>query len=262
MNVSTPAPEDRPLIFTDLDDTLFQTRRKIPADQHDGLVRAALPRDGDPDKISYMTVRQAGLIRWLCQSAEVIPVTARSADAFNRIDIGLDGWAVLANGAVILEPGGTPHQPWAERMAKTLAPARIALARLLDAGRAAADRQGLDMRSWIVSDSGLDIYVVFKLNAADRQDGHGLEALDFAAADIDLTGWVRHRNGNNLALIPPGTGKSMAVRYLLERLDPGRRRPAIAAGDSLSDLDFMGLADLALIPGNSQIADAYWPKTS
>lgn len=241
----------KPLVFTDLDDTLFQTRRKIPVAEAEGLTRAATAVDGNPDKSSWMTRRQAALLAWLTASTEVIPVTARSAASFGKLEIGLSGWAVISNGAVILEPGGQVHGPWAARVAAVLVPHREALGVLLEAGRVDAARHGLDMRSWIVEDGGLASYVVFKLNDPDT-DGADLQRLCFDGHD--LTGWVRHRNGNNLALIPPDSGKRPAVAYLRRHLDPDGTRLSLAAGDSLSDLDFMALADLQLVPAASQIA--------
>lgn len=251
---------DSPLIFADLDDTLFQTKRKVPADQVAGLIEAARARDDDPSKTSFMTARQQALTNWLLKTAELIPVTARSEEAYRRVQIPFASWAVVANGALILEPGGTPHAAWGARMADALAPARPHLLALLQAGRASAEVLSLDMRSWIVSEGDLDAYVVFKLNDPDRQDGQGLEKLDFGSTGLDLSGWVHHRNGNNLALIPPGLGKRHAVAYLLKQLDPDRTRPTLGAGDSSSDLDFMGLTDFAVIPRAAQAGTLLWQK--
>ena len=234
-----------PLVFADLDDTLFQTRRKI-ADPSD-LTTASLAGDGDPAKTSFMTPRQKALVDWLLASTELIPVTARSRAAFDRVQIGWQSWAILSNGAVILEPGGTPHAPWQAEIAARLAPHAPTLDRLLEEGRNSAQTHALDMRSWIVRDADLASYVVFKLNG--EPEGDALDHLTFTG----IEGWTRHRNGNNLALIPPGAGKAPALAYLLDHLAPGAR-PVLTAGDSLSDLGFMGLGDFALIPRASQIA--------
>ena len=62
----------RPVIFSDLDDTLFQTRRKM-VDELDltpfrtgALDRSLAPR-------SFMTEEQAMLVDWMLEHAELIP---------------------------------------------------------------------------------------------------------------------------------------------------------------------------------------------
>lgn len=232
----------KPLIFADLDDTLFQTRRKMDgADTHR---QAAVAANGDPRKSSFMTRQQSAMFDWLNSTAELIPVTARSGDAYSRVDLPFKSWAVISNGAVILEPDGQPHRPWADKITQTLAPLADTMQLILDAGRKAR----IDTRSWIVEEDGLATYVCFKLNDITPDSLHALENLA-----LPVTGWTRHFNSETLALIPPGSGKAAAVAYLHNLLNT-KNRPTLGFGDSLSDLSYMTSTDILMIPKRSQIA--------
>ena len=241
-------PDQKPLVFADLDDTLFQTRRKMngqPLHQ-----QAAVAGNGDPRKSSFMTARQLAMFNWLNASTELIPVTARSGDAFDRVDLPFGSWAIISNGAVILEPDGTRHAQWAGRMQDILQPLAATMDDILEQGRAAAVLPDLDDRSWIVTEGALPPYVVFKLNTVTEASLLGLEALP-----IPITGWTRHFNSETLALIPPGSGKAAAAEYLHRLLNPDDERPTLGFGDSLSDLSYMAQMDVLMIPSRSQIAD-------
>lgn len=233
-----------PVIFADLDDTLFQTRRKMHgADTHR---QAAVAANGDPRKSSFMTAQQSAMFDWLNSTTELVPVTARSVDAFTRVDLPFKSWAIVSNGAVILEPGGQPHAPWTDKMTRTLAPLAETMQTILDAGRGA----DIDTRSWIVQENGLATYVCFKLNDLTPESLHALENLT-----LPVTGWTRHFNSETLALIPPGSGKAAAVDYLHGLLNRDQKRPTLGFGDSLSDLSYMTSTDVLMIPTRSQIGD-------
>lgn len=242
-------PDLRPLAFADLDDTLFQTRRKMASTS--GATQAATAANGDPAKASFMAPAQAAMFQWLNATTDLIPVTARSAEAFSRVHLPFSSWAVVSNGALILEPGGRRHDPWHRDMAARLNPLQPMMPDILAQGREAARSIGLDIRSWLVEEQDLVTYVVFKLN--DRSAGANA-ALEVLNLGLPLDGWTRHFNAETLALIPPGSGKAPAVTYLMSQLNGDSDRPCLGIGDSLSDLEFMRMADVMLIPPQSQIA--------
>lgn len=245
----------RPIAFVDLDDTLFQTMRKCPPEEEPHLVLGAWATNGAH---SMMTRRQKALVDWLVATAETVPVTARSSEAYGRVAIPFAHGAVIANGAVILDADGRPNADWATVMARDLALHRPALEALLAMGRDAAREAGLDTRSWIVTEEigageGMSVYAVFKQN-----DGDGERLAEIARAldaTVDLAGWTVHHNGNNFAFLPPPLSKRRAVAFLIERLratDPAR--PVIGLGDSLTDLPFMLACDFWGAPSQSQLA--------
>ena len=110
----------RPLALVDLDDTLFQTEAKCPEGEGPHLALAARSGNG---RHSYATRVQASLFAWLSETADLVPVTARGTEAFSRVDLPFRCGAVLANGAVILRPDGTPDPEWRDHVAAGLAAA-------------------------------------------------------------------------------------------------------------------------------------------
>ena len=79
----------KPLALVDLDDNLFQTARKmVETPTH----IASRTESGGPS--GYMTEVQKQFITWLLKTADVIPVTARSIEAFSRVEIPFSGPAV------------------------------------------------------------------------------------------------------------------------------------------------------------------------
>ncbi|MFU7617224.1 hypothetical protein ACNAPE_28765, partial [Klebsiella pneumoniae] len=102
---------NKPVVFSDLDDTLFQTRRKMVDElalepfRTGALDRSLTPR-------SFMTEEQAMLVDWLLEHADLIPVTARGTEEISRVQIPFRSWAVTTHGAVILRPDGTPDSDW------------------------------------------------------------------------------------------------------------------------------------------------------
>ena len=110
----------KPYALMDLDDTLFQTQRKIAAWQlpMDGLVAATVDKQNAP--LSFLTPKQCHFFNWLSQSTELIPVTARDTTEIMRVKLPFDSWQVLTHGAVIIEPSGQICARWQRLMAGQL----------------------------------------------------------------------------------------------------------------------------------------------
>ncbi|WP_439544894.1 hypothetical protein [Sandarakinorhabdus sp.] len=250
----------RAIALVDLDDTLFQTRRKCPAElPFEVLTPMAFGADGQP--ISYATPRQMTLIRWLEETALVVPVTARSTAALLRTRLRFEH-AVSAHGAVILN--GFPERAddihnvrcsrWHAQMDAALAPFQPALITMETAILSHASAQGLRVRARIVSEDGLPLYLVIKHQEADGNDAE-LQAATGPARQSLPAGWTCHLNGNNVAFLPPGLGKAHAVAVVLEALRADHPDlPVIGMGDSHTDAGFMALCDFAMTPTGSQLA--------
>jgi len=235
-----------PVAFCDLDDSLFQTRPKCPEDEVEGLRLMSRLDDGSPS--GYATVRQQAFLAWL-RAGQIVPVTARGRSVLARVDIE-QAPAICANGGCIIDADGAIDRAWHDR--------------LVDEGRQAtpvgevhAEFTGglsADYRHWIVSEDGLDLYVVIKSNSGDAA---ALAALGARLGAALPPGWRMHANSNNLALLPGWLNKRHAVAYLIDRVraeNPGV--PLIGVGDSLSDAGFMDLCDFAVTPTNSQLWSA------
>jgi len=242
----------RRFVFVDLDDTLFQTRRKCP---HEPNPRAAaFLADGSAH--SFMTARQRSFWELWAGRGTLIPTTARNRDSLDRVELPFSSWRVLDHGGIILDAEGVPEPEWLARTAAGARDCLGALQDLLELAEALIGRERLAVRARIIEDFGLPLYLVAKYRD-DRADD--LERLQrelmapWVAARAD--GTRLHRNENNLAVIPAHLDKAFAVRYLIDRL----RREAgevttFGVGDSLSDAAFMAECDFAIIPRATQLS--------
>jgi hydroxymethylpyrimidine pyrophosphatase-like HAD family hydrolase len=238
------------IYLTDLDDTLFRSFHKHP--QGDALTRVTTATNGHH---GHMNPAQQGLLAALRATGAVIPVTARSTDAFSRVhlDFGTRR-AILANGAVILNAEGIADPDW---LAHTAHIGRGAEALLLDMSALIDAELGPAARSWIVEEYGAPVYFCVKMNTTGMEDVQSdiTAAAELLASRFDLSGLQQHANGNNLSFTPTGISKREACRHLIDSIRDGSGAPLIGIGDSLTDLPFMGLCDFIMTPSGSQIAD-------
>ncbi len=240
----------RAIAFVDLDDTLFQTLGKCPADiAHDRLTPLGFTKDGEA--LSYATPRQMRFLEWLAETTLLVPVTARSLDALRRVRIEYKA-AVCAHGGVILNDEGQVDAGWAMEIGAKAAAHVSELTRFTDAIVAEAQRIGVPINARVLTEDGMPLYVLAKHANADAA---ALNRVVDAAVPSLPPGWTDHRNGNNIALMPPYLGKRHAVARLLPVL---RARypdaPVLGIGDSITDAPFMAACDYAMLPTGSQLA--------
>ncbi|MEG3159468.1 hypothetical protein U1763_03030 [Sphingomonas sp. LB2R24] len=242
----------RAIAFVDLDDTLFQTLGKCPTDiAPERLTPLGFTRDGDP--LSYATPSQMRFLEWLSETTHLIPVTARSLDALRRVRVPFAA-AVCAHGGVILDDDSAVDPAWATEIAAHAARHSEDLSNFVSAIAAEADRTGTPINVRVLTEEDTPLYVLAKHATADAA---ALNRVVDAAVPKVPQGWTDHRNGNNIALMPPYLGKQHAVARLLPAL---RARfpdaPVIGIGDSRTDAPFMALCDYAMMPTKSQLSGA------
>lgn len=237
------------VVFSDLDDTLFQTARKMSSAAMAHAVQASEALNGSH---GFMTEAQVTLFGWL-ERAQIVPVTARGTEAFGRVRLTFARPAIVAMGAVILGRDG-PDVAWQARVAEGLAPHRAALDSLPDAAQAAASRIGARVRAWVVDEPGAGgVYAVVKVEPGTPEAALAEMAPVLAGSVAGQGNWCVHRNGNNLALVPPPVSKAAAVAFVLARMRAEGPVLAVGFGDSASDLDYMRLCDVWMTPAGSQI---------
>ncbi|MET1080364.1 MAG: trehalose phosphatase [Pseudomonas sp.] len=240
----------RPLVFVDLDDTLFQSARKM-ADEP----RHAASVDLQGAAIGFMRPVQKQFVEWLLTSADVVPVTARSVEAYLRVQLPFSQGAICAHGGAILGPDGSLEPTWHGQMSERLAGHQVSLPQLCAEVLALGETLGISLRGWVVEELGLANYVVIKHN---EDDDEVLARLLVAVRERNpLSGLYVHRNGNNLAFLPECLRKRTAVQEWIrrDRLAVGER-PLLGFGDSLSDLGFLGECDWWGTPSRGQLAAA------
>ena len=231
----------RRVLFLDLDDTLFHSRRKRPPSVGDEAV--AWASDGTPD--SFISPRQRAFFDWLSAGAEVVPTTGRNAAAYRRVGLPFDGWAICSFGGLILRPDGTSDPRWHQRIAPLAHAEASALEALVDVALAASGP--VPVRARVIQDDGLPLYVSVK-----TEDDAGLDSLAASLRAQLPPGWRVHVNARNLAVLPPFLGKEHAVRWFIET-EIGPDALVLGAGDSMSDAPFLAACDYALMPSPSQL---------
>ena len=253
----------KPYALMDLDDTLFQTQRKIdawdlPTSEPENLVCATVNKQGKP--LSFMSQRQAAFFNWLLTSTELIVVTARDRSEIKRVKLPFDSWQVLTHGAIILDRDGTLQTQWQQHMHSALAPLQDKLQQLsqLFANHSKNDNSQLVFTPHIDSfnnsadNEELTIYLAIKHAQKDHQALVELaKKLPTLIRDFEQDFYV-HVNANNLAILPHAVHKHHAVQFLLDQhLD--NQRPSFGFGDSLADLPFLQLLDWYGMPNHGQL---------
>ena len=243
----------KPLFLMDLDDTLLQTARKMPADMPRQV--AALDKHGQP--LSFTNPKQQAFIDWLLLCADVVPVTARSVDAFKRVQIPFKQGAICAHGAVILQANGELDKNWHALMQQRLNPYLSLLEDIQKNLVSIGQQLNLHLRTWLVEEQGLACYALAK------QSGHHDQVLadveQKLTQQFDLKDFYIHRNANNLAILPKVLHKQFAVEYWLQQDEKHHgQRPILGFGDSLSDMDFLKVCDWWATPKQGQLAHAVY----
>lgn len=228
-------------LFLDLDDSLFQTRRKNP----NGVIPAT--QTEDPTNVSYMTRAQQLLFELFSKAPQtrMIPVTARDFRQYHktflsqREDIST---SVLYFGGAILH-GGEFDAVWRARIQETYRNLSILPASLLEEMRAALRRPEY-FKLFNVDDYYATVKAVPDCPAVLREEVFS------AVRALCPEDYLVHENGRALSLLPLCIDKREAVNYLLEKHRP---ELSIGMGDSFTDWPFMEQCDFRLLPKNVQL---------
>ncbi len=256
----------KPYALMDLDDTLFQTQRKIetwnlPTAEANNLICATVNKKGEP--LSFMSTRQASFFNWLLVSTELIVVTARDISEIQRVKLPFDSWQVLTHGAIILKPDGRPLDAWQQCIHQQLLPLQKQINQLAELILEYSGQNDLVFTlhtDRFITDE-LTIYLAIKHAKKDHQVLATLaEQLSDLIPGFDKHFYV-HVNANNLAILPHAIHKRHAVQFLLDNhLDS--MRPSFGFGDSLADLPFLQLLDWYGMPNHGQLHDQLNDQTS
>ena len=243
-----------PIAFVDLDDTLFQTRRKMTEEcGWAPAYEAALDRSLAPR--SFMTERQRHFCAWLLQSCELIPVTARGTEEIKRVQIPFKSWQITTHGAVILAPDGQPLSSWQHKIKQCYQNLKTQIVDLHAACNTLIDSESRDAWARINYEyDHMPIYFVMKHRNSQKVD-EIYQIADLLRKNSLCDDFYVHKNGNNVAFIPNFLNKGLAVQHLLlEMGETASSRPIIGFGDSLSDYHFLQHCDWFGMPQMSQFS--------
>ncbi len=243
------------LVFTDLDDTLFQTLAKTPPGQHHV---ATLNSHGEAH--SFMTHAQVTFLEHLQQMGTVIPTTGRSIKGFARVQIPFHGPAILNHGATIL---GLPtadgvrsvDQDWLERTRQISAAHRSGLQDIANALQTRFSQERLELPVTVQTEHDLDVYTLVKAVQFDAIIMARARALALELRP-QYPEFHVFALGRTISFLPTGINKRAAVLELQQRVRNAEPLLSIGVGDTLTDADFMSACDYAITPQSSQILRA------
>lgn len=247
---------NNPVCLVDLDDTLFQTKRKMGRNQAGEPVRTgALNREGVPH--SFMGAEQSMFVDWLLLSTDLIPVTARGTDEMSRVQIPFKSWRITTHGAVLLEPNGKPNEAWKMHIEQALQPYRELLIDLQYVMLEKMKQRGMNGSVRVVYEfDQVPVYLVIK-----HKDNSEVSELHAFGKELEETlgtdGFYIHQNDNNIAWLPNCIEKGHAVSFLLNLLRSNRGTfPTLGFGDSVSDLSFLKQCSWFGMPKVGQLTQA------
>ncbi|WP_419534752.1 hypothetical protein [Endozoicomonas sp.] len=234
-------PDSRIFVFSDLDDTLIQTKRKLP--ECVSYDTGAYNRAGQP--LSFFSSRQKTLIALLERAnAVIIPITGRTSGALSRVNYAFKSYSAVSHGAVVLTPDGTVCSQWRQSLDDQTEDWSMTLEKMNEQVQKHIDTRNLDARTRVIIDHRIPAYVSVK-------------GTDIALAELDFlvkeSALGVHRNGRNLALLPPYACKKRAVEHIKQFLSIDTDDLVLGMGDSITDLPFIRSCHFGVIPINSQI---------
>lgn len=227
------------LAFADLDDTLFATRRK--QSNLDLCKVASLTPAGDPS--GWQNPRQRQLLDWLSTFGDVVPVTARTREALARVQLPFSLHHVANHGAFI-QIDGQEDLAWTQRSLEALGPIRAQWRRFGQALKALPGLADARCKEGCDHAYGETTFDVMLRGIVE----HGGAVRDLVEEMWGDAAWL-HIQKDYISVVPRGVSKQRAVAHLIEVLKPEH---TVGVGDSLSDVPFMGLCDLVLMPSTSQ----------
>lgn len=235
----------RLLFFCDIDDSLMTSRRKTKAGRR--YLEAAINSREEP--CSFFSEQHLLLIDLIQRSANFfIPVTGRSSSSLARVNIRFNSYVIASHGAVILTPDLKLSESWRHSIETDITAWQPELLTLYSRLEAVLPQTLRDSRISLVWDKGIASYISVK--GKPERLNELLENLDF---DLQSLPFQTHLNDRNLAILPPYASKARALTFLFDEMGLCDTDLTIALGDSLSDLEFMGLCDMSMCPADSQI---------
>ncbi len=236
-------------IFSDIDDTLIQTTRKINMDKKSKVWVVGV----DNKPISYMYEGVEKLVRSTMKSKEisVIPTTARTLESYQRTAFYSDEsikenikFVVLNFGGVILI-NNEIDKDWKTIIENNYQNLTLKVDKVFDDINTILTQK---FSKYNLKIRLLEGFYVDILNKHHRDNIELNNQIHQIIEDYLNNEYYIYTNGSSFALLPNFLNKKHAVEYLIKKEQPIL---TIGAGDNKNDLDFMFATDFLLIPNGS-----------
>lgn len=231
------------LFFIDLDDTIFQTKRK----NVDGIYQATVSEN--IDSYSYMTEAQKTFLDIFLNSNDVkiIPLTARDYNQYKRVELSnhdkITSASVYFSGMII--DNNEIDKEWSKYIEKCYKSLKTSMEDMFKYMKKYVDDDKfklymLDDYYPVIKNRNKDSNVYIKENTllADK------------LKEIITDEYFMHFNSNNISILPNFLNKVNSMNYFIKKYKPSL---ILGSGDSITDLDFMNKCHFKMIPINSQI---------
>jgi len=231
---------NRIFFFSDIDDTLIQTRRKT--DFTRGTIVGAYNKDGVENSFFYEGTKFF-IDTIMNSNIMFIPTTARNIESYNRTLFSNDKrikYVILNFGGVILIDGEIDTQ-WQKNINQLYSEIiSIQELNILLLNRLKSTKVELVIK--IIDNFYISIYN--KFNLGNKGVLHEVKNIlrEFINKYSDF---YLYENDNSFALLPNFLNKKFAVEYLIKQYNPIL---TLGAGDNNTDLDFMNSTDFKIIP--------------
>jgi|GEM_PF-489930 len=240
-------------LFSDLDDTLIQTTRKTDFSKE--TIVGGYNSAGEVSSYIYKNTKNF-LDRILSSGHfEFIPTTARNLESYSRTIFYKNynfEYAILNFSGVIMQNHRVDLH-WETEMRKKYFKLQLNIFDLLQL----TERffyENLDKKYMPVI-KNIDNQYISIYNKKFRENPEMTKKVSQVITEFIFknklnTDFYVYKNDASFGILPKFLNKKYAVQYLIERYKPSF---VIGAGDNVSDLDFMNLADFSLIPTGSTL---------
>ncbi len=231
--------------FSDIDDTLMQTRRKT--DFSKNTIVGAYNKEGDENSFFYEGTK-IFIDTLIDSNIAFVPTTARNIESYKRTifakNSAIDKIILNFGGMILID--GKIDKDWQNQM-KIEYQKIIPIKKVYDELIAEFEKNDLELVVKIIDDFYISVYNKFHLDNQAMLEKLKTIMINFANERADF---YLYQNDNSFGILPNCLNKEFAVSYLIKKYNPIL---TIGAGDNLTDLKFMNLTNFQLVPNNSSI---------
>lgn len=236
------------IIFTDIDDTLMKTKRKLK--DFSNFPIGAYEKSGDP--LCYIDPSREKIINFLMNDKIVIPVTARSFEALCRVQLNFNHEKVINFGAHILDSKNEIVQEWNDSIQKNQQELNI-----FNKVKFIKAEFKLQNHIELIERIEFDTFVFFNFRNSNLNLNQNMEfskSLEDFLNTHNINNFYMYITDRDVTLIPNYIKKEFAVEFLLKKYST---LTSVGVGDHKNDYSFMHLCDFSLFPNDSTLAKLF-----